>query len=176
MSSAAFRRTSVRAAALSAAALLALTGCSGGADQDGTEQPTAASSSTQASGSATEESTAETEAQPVSFEPGDCLTADPGIRNVASFQKVDCEGEHTAEYLWSVPESDPADEDAPDTEAACRAQTEEYLDEVDVPLTATELRNASDQSQHCIVYSVTDPWTGQIVDASVTLDDALAQQ
>ena len=67
MSSAAFRGISVRAAALSAVALLALTGCSGGSDQDGTEQPTAASSSTQASGSATEESTAETEAQPVSF-------------------------------------------------------------------------------------------------------------
>ena len=37
MSSAILRRTSVRAAALSAVALLALTGCSGGTDQENTE-------------------------------------------------------------------------------------------------------------------------------------------
>lgn len=173
MSSAVLRRTSVRAAALSAVALLALTGCSDGTDQENTDQAeTSASAEATASPSATEETTAE----PVSFEAGDCLMADPGIRNVASFEKVDCEGEHRAEYLWAVPEADPEAEDAPDTEAACRAQTERYADEVEVTLTATELRHATDQSQHCIMYSVDDLWSGQTIDPSITLDEALAQQ
>lgn len=188
MSSALIRRTSVRAAALSAAALLALTGCSGGTDDGGAGQTTEATAATDATSpaatdadGATETGTdeqAEETAQAASFEPGDCLTADPGIRNVASFETVDCEGEHTAEYLWAVPapeEGAEAEADAPTTEEVCRAQAAEYVDEVEVALTATELRNADDQSQHCILYSVTDPWTGQVADPSITLDEALDQ-
>lgn len=177
------RALPLRAAALTAAAVLALTGCSGGqsspetttsAPGDASTSAPAADASSEATGGSAEGETEQAEA--VSFSPGDCLVAEPGLRDLKSFSTVDCTEEHTAEYLWAVPEADPAAEDAADTESACRAQSEAYLDQTGVPLTSTELRNTADMTQHCVVYTLTDPWTGQVADTSVTLETALAAQ
>ena len=165
-------RTS-RAAALGATALLALTACAG--ETQDAEQETADQSATQSESTSSEggEGDAAPQAGEVSFSAGDCLTNDPGARDVGTFEKVDCEGEHNAEYLWAVPEK--GEDDATDTEAVCRTTGAKAGEELDVTVSATELRNSADGSQHCLVYAVSDGWEGQIVDPSTTLEDAQAE-
>ena len=166
-----------RAAALSAAALLALTACAGesqdaeqnSADPSATEQSTEQTEST-----ATEGGEAEApQAEEVSFSAGDCLTNEPGARDVGTFEKVDCEDEHNAEYLWAVPEK--GEDDTTDTESVCRATGAQAGEGTEVTVSATELRNSADGSQHCLVYALADGWEGQIVDPSTTLEDAQAE-
>ncbi len=174
---------SSRAAALGAAALLALTACAGEsqdaeqdtADQSATEQATSEQNeSTATEGEQSEgEDTEAPEAEEVSFSAGDCLTNEPGARDVGTFEKVDCEDEHNAEYLWAVPEK--GEDDTTDTESVCRAAGAEAGEQTDVTVSATELRNSADGSQHCLVYALADGWEGQIVDPSTTLEDAQAE-
>ena len=163
-------RTS-RAAALGAAALLALTACAG--ESQDAEQETADQSATQSESTSSEGGEgAAPQAEEVSFSAGDCLTNDPGARDVGTFEKVDCDDEHNAEYLWAVPEK--GEDDTTDTESVCRAAGAEAGEQTDVTVSATELRNSADGSQHCLVYAVSDGWEGQIVDPSTTLEDAQA--
>ena len=184
MTSITFRRNVVRGAALSAAALLALTGCSAGEESAEQTSPTTSTSTAateSTAGESTDDQTTDGQSadQAADFQPGDCMMADPGIRDVSSFEKVDCEGEHSAEYLWAVPAAEEGaeeEQEGPSTAGVCRAQADTYFDDVEVTLSAAELRNSTDQSQHCVLYSVTDPWTGQVSDPEVTLEDALAQQ
>lgn len=173
---------SSRVAALGAAALLALTACAGEsqdaeqetADQSATEQATSEQNeSTATEGEQSEGEGAAPEAEEVSFSAGDCLTNEPGARDVGTFEKVDCDGEHNAEYLWAVPEK--GEDDTTDTESVCRAAGAKAGEELDVTVSATELRNSADGSQHCLVYAVSDGWEGQIVDPSTTLEDAQAE-
>jgi hypothetical protein len=172
-------RTS-RAAALGAAALLALTACAGqsqdaeqtGADQSAAQSESTSSEAGQSGASESGDAAAPAEAQEVSFSAGDCLTNKPGARDVGTFEKVDCEGEHNAEYLWAVPEK--SEDDTTDTESVCRAAGTEAGQEVDATVSATELRNSADGSQHCLVYALGEGWEGQIVDPAITLEDAQA--
>ncbi len=165
-----------RAAALSAAALLALTACAGESEE--AEQTPADQSASQAESAPAEDDQSEggeadaPQAEEVSFSAGDCLTNEPGARDVGTFEKVDCEDEHNAEYLWAVPEK--AEDDTTDTESVCRATGAEAGKDLDVTVSATELRNSADGSQHCMVYAVAEGWEGQIVDPSTTLEDAQA--
>ena len=167
-------RTSARLAALGAAAFLSLTACSSGTA--GTEVTTSAASET-ASASATESAEART------LSAGTCLKAEPGVRDVKAMEVVDCGQEHTAEYLWAVPAAEAgsasgsasASAPAADTEQTCRTVGASYGQDLGAVLTATELRDSADQSQHCIAYSLTDPWKGQAVDPEITLEKAQAQ-
>lgn len=170
-----------RAAALSAAALLALTACAGEseeaeqtpADQSASQAESAPAEGEKSEGQESEGGEADApQAEEVSFSAGDCLTNEPGARDVGTFEKVDCEGEHNAEYLWAVPEK--GEDDTTDTESVCRATGAEAGKDLDVTVSATELRNSADGSQHCMVYAVAEGWEGQIVDPSITLEDAQA--
>ncbi|XNY99847.1 hypothetical protein ACL90Y_08780 [Micrococcus luteus] len=161
-----------RAAALSAAALLALTACAGESQE--TEENTAGQSAEQSAAGQSEGGQAEApKAEEVSYAAGDCLTNEPGARDVGTFEKVDCEQEHNAEYLWAVPEKD--EDDTTDTEAVCRAAGSKAGEDLEVTVSATELRNSADGTQHCLVYALAEGWEGQIVDPSTTLEDAQAE-
>ncbi|MWD30566.1 hypothetical protein E0K89_024280, partial [Aquicoccus sp. SCR17] len=111
---------SARLAGLSAAALLALTAC-GGQDSSDADADADASASTSAPASASAQgsesssaSASSLSAAPADYEAGTCFTAPLGARDLSSFETADCEGAHTAEYLWAVPavaegeEADPA--------------------------------------------------------------------
>ena len=161
-------RTS-RVAALGAAALLALTACAG--ESQDAEQTAADQSASQSQDAGSSESGAAKKADKVDYAAGDCLKNKLGARDVGTFEKVDCEEEHTAEYLWAVPEK--SQDDTTDTEAACRAAGQEIAQGVETTVTATELTNSADQSKHCLVYALGEGWKGQQVDPKTTLEDAL---
>ena len=96
---------SARLAGLSAAALLALTACGG---QDSSDADASASTTAPASASAqgvesSSASASSLSAAPADYEAGTCFTAPLGARDLSSFETTDCEGAHTAEYLWAVP-------------------------------------------------------------------------
>lgn len=176
--------------ALSAAAVLVLSACSGDqpagtpASED-TAAPTATEQATQDATAAapTETDAPQGEGEATEYEPGTCFTGTPGSRDVANFEEVDCEDEHFAEYVWAVPADESAGEDADaeegeeaeavvPTESVCRDVVTAYGEDLDVVISATELRNSDDMSLHCILYSVTDPWTGQAIDPEITLESA----
>lgn len=160
---------SARLAGLSAAALLALTACGG---QDSTDADASASTSAPASASSLS-------ADPADYEAGACFTAPLGARDLSSFETTDCEGAHTAEYLWAVPAAAEGEEADPAAAQACTAQaqrlSEEKEDELDgTVLTSSELGNYGTDEKHCVVYAVSGEWEGQIVDPEITLEEASA--
>ena len=181
-----------RLAALSAAALLALTAC-GGQDADDSAAtsaaPTTTAASEEAQGSEAAEgsesaeassTTSELSASPANHEAGTCFTAPLGARDLSSFETTDCAGTHTAEYLWAVPAAAEGAEADPAALEACTAQgqrlSEEKEGELDgVVLTSAELGNFGTDEKHCVVYAVSGEWQGQIVDPEITLDEAVAE-
>ncbi|MFB1426733.1 hypothetical protein ACEUE7_00245 [Micrococcus endophyticus] len=186
-----------RLAALSAAALLALTAC-GGQDADD-----AAATSATPSASATEQapvsesaqgsdaapasesadassSAAALSASPASFEAGTCFTAPLGARDISSFDTADCQEAHTAEYLWAAPAAAEGAAADPAAAEACTAQGQRLMEEKEaeldgVVLTSAELGNFGTEEKHCVVYAVSGEWQGQIVDPEITLDEAVAE-
>lgn len=187
-----------RLAALSAAALLALTACGGqGADDSAATSaaPTTTAASEEAQGSEAAEgsetaegsesaeatpTTSELSASPANHEAGTCFTAPLGARDLSSFETTDCAGTHTAEYLWAVPAAAEGAEADPAALEACTAQgqrlSEEKEGELDgVVLTSAELGNFGTDEKHCVVYAVSGEWQGQIVDPEITLDEAVAE-
>lgn len=167
------RRPAFQLGALTALTALALTGCSSGPENGGDSASGEATQQATASATAEQSAGAESDAAGLQAEAGTCFTSEPGIRDLANFTETDCEGEHTAEYLWAVP-ADAAEGDV-DTEGVCRGLAEEYGADLEVTVTATELRDSSDMSQHCVLYTITDPWTGQVVDPEITLEKAAEQ-
>lgn len=178
-----------RLAALSAAALLALTAC-GGQDSADSGSSSAPASSEQAQGTASTEASASTSsaaasssalsASPASYEAGTCFTAALGARDLSSFETVDCADAHTAEYLWAVPAAEEGAEVDPAAAQACTAQgqrlTAEKGEELEgVVLSSAELGNYGTDEKHCAVYAVSGEWQGQIVDPEITLEKAVAE-
>lgn len=175
-------------AALSAAALLALTAC-GGSDAPASSESTSASStsttpsvstesstSASASASATESSSsASSTAAAADYTPGACFTADVGVRDLSNFTPVDCAEKHTAEYLWAVPAADPADT-ASTTAAVCQAEGARLAKEEErlngAVVTAAELSSFGSEGTHCVAYAVSGEWTGQLADPEMTLEKA----
>lgn len=179
------------AAALGAAGLLVLTACggageeepaSGSADAGASQSESAGSGDGEGSGAGDAEASGSEggdsgegggdSAEAADFAPGDCLKTQQGMRDVANFEKVDCEGEHRAEYLWSVPEQSP--EETGISEHMCRiVGIGAAQEETDVFASATELLDTRNDTMHCIVYSLEDRgWEGQIVDTGMTLEKA----
>lgn len=168
---------SARLAGLSAAALLALTACGG---QDSSDADADASASASAQGSESSSASASSlSAAPADYEAGTCFTAPLGARDLSSFETTDCEGAHTAEYLWAVPAVAEGEEADPAAAQTCTAQaqrlSEEKKDQLNgTVLTSSELGNYGTEEKHCVVYGVSGEWEGQIVDPEITLETASA--
>lgn len=173
------------AAALGAAALLVLTACGGGSAEDSQAAGSADAGATQSEASGGEGSTSEgsgpegsgsgssgDSSGAVDFQPGDCLNTQQGMRDVANFEKTDCEQEHRAEYLWSLPEQTPQETGI--SEHLCRiVGIGAAQEKTDVYASATELLDTGSDTMHCIVYSLEDRgWSGSIVDTDMTLEKA----
>jgi len=165
---------SARLAGLSAAALLALTACAG--EDSAASSAPASSATATASASASESAPA---ASPADHEAGACFTAPLGARDLASFETADCEGAHTAEYLWSVPAVAEGEEADPAVTQTCTVQaqrlSEEKAGELDgAVLASSELSQYGSEGKHCVVYAVSGEWQGRIVDPEITLEKASA--
>lgn len=170
---------SARLAGLSAAALLALTAC-GGQDSSDADADADASASASAQGSESSSASASSlSAAPADYEAGTCFTAPLGARDLSSFETADCEGAHTAEYLWAVPAVAEGEEADPAAAQACTAQAQRLSEEKEdqlngTVLTSSELGNYGTDEKHCVVYGVSGEWEGQIVDPEITLEAASA--
>ena len=122
---------SARLAGLSAAALLALTACGGqdSSDADASASTTAPASESAQGAESSSASASSLSAAPADYEAGTCFTAPLGARDLSSFETTDCEGAHTAEYLWAVPAVAEGEEADPAAAQTCTAQAQRLSEE-----------------------------------------------
>ena len=172
---------SARLAGVSAAALLALTACGGqdSSDADASASTTAPASASAQGAESSSASASSLSAAPADYEAGTCFTAPLGARDLSSFETADCEGAHTAEYLWAVPAVAEGEEADPAAAQTCTAQAQRLSEEKEdqlngAVLTSSELGNYGTDEKHCVVYGVSGEWEGQIVDPEITLETASA--